>query len=158
MHEQRHGEASAVLFFMCLFLLLTPALVDRSLFQKTDELGPREVKPMCWLGSDSWNPSVQMKPGTLGVTSSWGGINTCDFEPTTEIGKHKAGTSPMEGTDAAKIRGGEVLFKKVLTRPILPSIQPYLGQRSGISLRAGALELNDVGLLTERLWANSWMF
>lgn len=49
-----------------LFFVLIPTLVDRSLFQKTNELGPKEVKPMCGLGSDSWCPNVQMKPGNTG--------------------------------------------------------------------------------------------
>lgn len=66
MHEQRHNEAPAGLILTPLFLLLIPTLVDRSLFQKASELGPEEVKPMCELGSDSWNPNVQMKPGNTG--------------------------------------------------------------------------------------------
>lgn len=75
MHEQRHGEAPVGFMFTPLFLLLTPTLVDRSLFKKkkkskTNELGPGEVKPTCWLGSDSWNPNAQMKPGNIGCDGS----------------------------------------------------------------------------------------
>lgn len=66
MREQCPSKAPVSLILTPLFLFLTHTLVDRSLFQKTDELGPKEVKPMCGLGSDSWNPNVQMKPGNTG--------------------------------------------------------------------------------------------
>lgn len=57
------------------------------------ELGLGEVKPVWYLRSDSWNPSVLAKPGNNGCVPSCRGTDGCDLEATTEISSSKIGAN-----------------------------------------------------------------
>lgn len=73
------------------------------------ELGLGEVKPVWYLRSDSWNPSVQVKPGNNGCVPSCRETNGCDLEATTEISSSKIGANTERRVPLTKSGQGEAI-------------------------------------------------
>lgn len=73
-------------------------------------LGLREVKPVWYLRSDSWNPSVQAKPGNNGCAPSCRGTDGYDLEPTTEISSAVIGANSKAEEQGWQNEGGAVLL------------------------------------------------
>lgn len=97
---------------------------------KTNELGPGEVKPTCRLGSDSWNPKVQMKPGNIGCDKLLR-RDSYDLQLTIEIVRHKTSTSPM-------VSDWCCWNKKLLTHAIPLAVLPTSGNGGEpVSLKLG---------------------